>query len=271
MLYGTPTRAAHRAADDSGLGQVIRSLGSTGQHRLPPAIGTPAHSRPRPQRRAPAQPDRAAQWLARGLAAVIVVGMAVMIGLLTLADRRRGEPVGAAADRLSSRDVDPAPLTLDEVFGNEETVPGTGYRIDLTHSDAACASATTGVLGALLRQHGCDQVIRASMTAPYGDYQVTAGLFNLADAAGALDVDGRLRQLVETGDGGFAPMAQPAADDPIGQVGWHARGHYLLYCVITRPGGQLVTPDDPNAVRITDDLVDSYLGEAVLGRRAPSA
>jgi hypothetical protein len=37
--------------------------------------------------------------------------------------------------------------------------------------------------------------------------------------------------------------------------------------VISRPDGQPVLDDDPYAERITDDLVESYLGGTVLGRR----
>jgi len=128
-----------------------------------------------------------------------------------------------------------------------------------------------GVLGGLLADHGCSQVVRAWLTTPYGDYRVTAGLFNLADAAGAVDVDDVLRHLVETGDGGFgdgtfATLATGGA--ATSQVGWRARGHYLLYCVINRPDDSVVAADDPYAARITDELVDSYLGTTVLGRRA---
>ena len=117
-------------------------------------------------------------------------------------------------------------------------------------------------------------MVRAGLVAPYGAYEVTAGVFNLADASGAADVDDRLRHLVETGEGGFATLPGTGLDPdalPTSQVGWRTRGHYLLYCVINRPDGELVTADDPYAVRITNDLVDSYLGTTILGRRAAAA
>jgi hypothetical protein len=104
---------------------------------------------------------------------------------------------------------------------------------------------------------------------------VTTGLFNLADEAGASALDSQLRHLVETGDGSFAAMAagEPGADPAApaaAQVGWHSRGHYLLYCVITRPDGAVVPNDDPNAPRITADLVDGYLDAGVLTKRRQS-
>jgi hypothetical protein len=276
MLYGTPTRAAHRATTDGGLALLVKSAGTTGQHRPPPpATGT--HVRPRPQRRAPLEPQRTAQWLAHGLAAVIVLGLVIMIGVLIINDNPPAAsappPARSLAEPLSSRTDDPDPLTLHEVFPSPRTVEadGASYRVEYRHIDQDCGIAATGALGQVLRERGCNQVVRALLTTPYGGYQVTAGVVNLADATGAADVDSRVRRLVETTDGSFAAMgANPDAPNTA-QVGWHALGHYVLYCVITRPDGQLVSADDPYAARITAELVDAYLGQSVLGRRASSA
>jgi hypothetical protein len=239
-----------------------------------------AHARPRPQRRAPREPQRAAQMLSHGIAAMIVFGLVTMVGMLVLGGDRRvpGATAAPAAGLLGSRADDPAPLGLQEVFpaAAELRVGDAAYRVTMTHVDADCRTAATGALGPVLQEHGCSQVVRAGLVAPYGDYEVTAGVANLADATGAMTVDGRLRELVETGDGSFAAMGsgRPGAEPTppaTSQVGWHAVGHYLLYCVITRPDGQLVTADDPHAAQITAELVDAYLGASVLGRRASGA
>jgi hypothetical protein len=232
----------------------------------------------------PVSPQRAAQFLTKSLATLIVLGVTGLIAFFIVADERRGvsaeastTPVGGALD---TRAGDPAPLTLQEVFPDPAEVhPPSGapaYRITMTHIDSDCRIAAYGTLGGLLTDQGCRQVVRASLTAPYGDYQVTAGMFNLAGAAGATALDGQLRHLVETGDGGFAAMAagEPGTDPttpPASQVGWRSDGHYLLFCVITRPGGAVVPNDDPNAARITADLVDGYLGAGVLGKREKAA
>jgi hypothetical protein len=286
MLYGTPQRAAHRAPADgvhalhgprpgrraapSGLRVVL-----PGRPR-PSRVGAPARHWAGPsRRRASPEPERAAQFLARGLATLIVLGITVLTGIVVVSDERRGRgsstsALAAPAGVLDSRATDATPLTLQEVFPDRGQVRApaapTPYRITMTHIDSECRIAGTGALGPLLQEQGCDQVVRAGLTAPYGDYQVTAGLFNLADAAGATDLEGRLRGLVESGDGGFAAMA---GGEPGSQVGWRAHGHYLLFCVITRPGGALVSADDPYARRITEDLVDGYLSGTVLGRREP--
>jgi hypothetical protein len=244
MLYGTPTRAAHRATAGGGLALFVRGLSGTGQHRSPL------------QRR---EPQRTAQLVAQGLAAAIVLGLVTLIGSFLIADAQRA--LGTAAPAAAA--ADDAPLTMRDVFPDRRVAGA--YRITTTHLDSDCGTAATGALDGLLADHGCTQVVRAAMTAPYGDYEVTAGVFDLADAAGAAEVDARLRHLVETADGNFAPL--PAGGPDTLQVGWRTHGHHLLYCVITRSDGRLVTGGDPYAGRITADLVDGYLADA-LGRRS---
>ena len=219
--------------------------------------------------------------LVRGLAALIVLGLVAMTALFVVSGQHPGgaddSPSAVESGLLTARAADPAPLTIQEVFPDQSAVhpvDARSYQITMTHSDTDCRTATTGEMGSLLSGRGCSQVVRAGLVAPYGGYQVTAGLFNLDDATGAADVDGRLRHLIETGDGNFATLPAGRTDPdapPTSQVGWRARGHYLLYCVITRPGGALVAGDDPYAEQITTDLVDSYLGTTILGRRASTA
>jgi hypothetical protein len=217
-----------------------------------------------------------------GLAAMILLAICGLSGFFIVADERRGHDpkltgtVPSTGPTIRSRDIDPMPLRLDEVFpGNEiRMVSGAApYVVGMTHIDTDCDIAATGRLGAVLEDHSCNQVVRASLTAPYGGYQVTAGIFNLADDTGAAQVGERARQLVEGGDGTFAAMSAggPGTDplrQPMAQVSWHERGHYLIYCVIVRPDGEVVRDNDPYARRITLDLLESYLGDQILGRRA---
>lgn len=214
----------------------------------------------------------------RGLGALIVMAIVGLSAFFVIAEERRGDgresaaPPGAEPG-IASREIDTEPLTQREVFPEPAVrpAPGTGaYQVTMTHSDSECRIATVGELGALLEDHGCDQVVRARVTAPYGDYQVTTGIFNLADADGAGLVSELTGTLVEAGRGSFTTLGGSAGDplaEPLAQVGWHSRGHYLLYCVIARPDGQLVTDDDPFAARITAELLEGYLGEQVIGQR----
>jgi hypothetical protein len=319
MLHGSPSRASRPARSTAGRPGTHRRRAdggpAAGQHRPAPPLRTrpvpssgegtlpggrtlsggralsgvgtlsgvgAALALPRAAVR-PLNPQRAAQFLTKSLAILIVLGVTGLVAFFIVASERRGVPAEASTTPvgvLDTRAGDPVPLTLQEVFPDPAEVHPPGgapaYRITMTHIDSDCRIAAYGTLGGLLADRGCSQVVRASLTAPYGDYQVTTGLFNLTDVAGATALDDQLRNLVETGDGSFAAMAagEPGTDPstpPAAQVGWHSSGHYLLYCVITRPGGAVVPNDDPNAARITADLVDGYLGATVLGRRGTTA
>jgi len=201
-----------------------------------------------------------------------------------IAEERRDHGATAAPDEsigiraIRSQLVDARPLSLEEVFPGAEVHPAAGaaaYGVGMTHIDTDCDTAATGTLARLLEENGCTQVVRAGLTSPYGGYEVTAGVFNFTDERDATLIGDQVGRRLETGDGSFAAMTtgRPGADptaQPLSQVGWHSRGHFLLYCVITRPDGQMVPDNDPDAQRIAADLVDSYLGGTIIGRRALS-
>jgi hypothetical protein len=223
------------------------------------------------------------QLLMTGLGALIMVAICGLSLFFIIADADRGyrtttnpKPVGVRD--ITSQRVDAEPLSLEEVFPDPEIklVPGAApYLIEMTHIDTDCDIATTGALGTLLKAHGCTQVVRASMTAPYGGYRVTAGVFNFGYQRDATLIGDLAGKHVEAGDGSFAAMATglPGVDpaiQPMSQVGWHNSGHFLVYCVIARPDGQVVRDDDPYARRIAADLVESYLGGTVIGKRTLS-
>jgi hypothetical protein len=301
MRHGATPRSARRAAPERGLallsrhGFVAQRDAAVACHPVavgvaavptgrPPSGAAPAstgqHRQPSARRRAPREPQRTLQVLMSGLGALIVFGICGLSGFFVVADERRGHAEAAertpGPEGIQSRSVDPEPLTLQEVFPDSQirVTPGAApYSVGMTHIDTDCDIAATGRLGDVLADHACSQVVRASLTAPYGAYRVTAGVFNLAEAADAAVVGEQARHLVETGGGTFAAMAShgPGTDplaQPLAQVGWHEHGHYLVYCVISRPDGLVVTNEDSSARRITADLVESYLVEEILGRRA---
>lgn len=229
------------------------------------------------------EPRQTLQLLLTGLAALILTSIVVLVGFFVVAEERRGHGGGTSAappalspSAISSRKADPAPLTRKEVFPSNEIRMVTGaapYEVSVTHVDSDCSRATTGELDTLLLDHGCSQIVRAKMVAPYGDYQVTAGIFNLADDTGADEAASLAGQILETGRGGFTPIGSlgdfgDPSDLPLAQAGWQARGHFLLYCLISRPDGQLVTDDDPYARRITADMIDQYLADDIVAARS---
>ncbi|AGL14469.1 hypothetical protein [Actinoplanes sp. N902-109] len=236
----------------------------------------PAHRAAPP----PREPEQALHVILTGLAALIVTSIVVLVGFFVVAEERRGQSGGSAAApaylapaAINSRAADPQPLTRQEVFptGEIRLVAATPYRVTGTHLDSDCARAATGELADLLTEHGCNQIVRATMTAPYGGYRVTAGIFNLTDDTGAAAAAERAGTLIETGRGGFATIdsagSVPPATPPA-QAGWQARGHYLLFCLISRPDGGVVSDDDPYADRITADLIQQYLTDDVIALRS---
>jgi hypothetical protein len=224
--------------------------------------------------------------LMSALGAVILMAICGLSGFFIIAEVRRGHADEAGrtlpadpSEILTTRGADAIPLTLGEVFPNDEiqVVDGADpYRIGTRHIDTECSIAATGELSRILQDQGCSQVVRATLIAPYGRYQVTTGLFNLVDATSAEQVGNTAKRLVETGTGTFAAMSDngPGTDparQPLAQVNWHEHGHFLVYAVITRPDGQVVHDDDPYARQITVDLIESYLNGQVLAKRASRA
>ncbi|MEU7906084.1 hypothetical protein [Actinoplanes sp. NPDC049118] len=301
-------RSAHRANPEGGLALLTRqalagpalarqALARQGltrqappQHRqtraAPPRAAHAHAARPqRPRRgpwrrasREPQQAQRALQTLMSGMGAAIVVSIVGLSAFFIIADERHGysdaaAPPAVSSPAIGSRELDAEPLSLREVFPRPEIrlVSGAApYQVTMTHIDTDCDVATTRELGALLAEHGCSQVVRAGLTAPFGGYQVTTGIFNLAEEAGATQSSEEAGALVESGRGSFAAMGGLGSDplaEPMAQVGWHHRGHFLLYCVIARPDGRLVADDDPYAQRITADLIKHYLDETIIGNR----
>ncbi|WP_328465004.1 hypothetical protein OHA21_42430 [Actinoplanes sp. NBC_00393] len=236
MRYATPTRSAHRATPAGGLLLLVRHPGFTGQHRHPAGV------RSGPQRHLRRDPRRTAHLLTLGLAALIVLGICIMLGILIVADDGPGPATAART----------APLTAAEAFP-----AGSGaFRVQRTDLSADCTVAVTGTLRTTLQRYGCTQAIRAALTVPYADFRITAGVLDLPDITGAVAVGDQLRSLVETGDGGFAQMSG-LESGPGTPVVWRTHGRYLVYCVITGPAGELVPADDPGVQRAAQDVLNT--------------
>jgi hypothetical protein len=268
--------AEFQAAEQLRLSRLGPDRTPSAQHRQP--RGGRRNAVTVRQRRARREPHQTLQSLMRGLAAVIIMAVVGLSAFFIIVEmlrtpERESAPPSSAEPGIASREVDAEPLTQGEVFPEPTVQLAAGaasYQVTMTHSDSECGTATTGELSTLLRDHGCDQVVRARLTAPYGGYQVTTGLFNLADENGAAQVSDLAGTLVEGGRGTFTTLGGAVDDplaEPLAQVAWHSRGHYLLYTVVARPDGRLVTDDDPYAARITAELVGQYLGERIIGKR----
>jgi hypothetical protein len=213
--------------------------------------------------------------------AVLVLG-----GYGTYALSTEGQQSVAAAEQpaaaivlreLTSRADDPRPLTAAEVFPGPMVVAGPEghtYRVLRVQALDRCAVAADGGVVVLLEAAGCSQVVRATLRSPDGFYVVTAGLLNLADAAGAQSVHGGIRSVLDAGTGRLRGLPAGAGTGALAhdktQLGWHVRGHFVAYAVIARSDGGKIYPEDPDARQILSDLIEQYLHTRVLDRRAAS-
>ncbi|MDG4821178.1 hypothetical protein O7635_04820 [Asanoa sp. WMMD1127] len=187
-----------------------------------------------------------------------------------------GQPAAATVLReLASRADDPRPLTTAEVFPGQLVVAGpeaAGYQVLRVQALQRCAVAASGEIVALLETAGCSQVVRATLRSPDGRYVITAGLLNLADAAGAETVHGGIKARLDAETGRLRGLPAGAGTGGLGkdttQLGWHVRGHFLAYAVIARSDGGRIYADDPEARQILSDLIEQHLRTRVLDRRA---
>ena len=208
--------------------------------------------------------QRSRRWLAAAAAALVVfAGLgAYLLAVDGHGDEARAVATPLTTDDLPSRDEDPRPLTVEEVFA--------GLPALRTQALDDCAAAVTGELTFLVREAGCSQTVRGTFKTR--GYVVTAGLVNLVDAAAARDVHERIGSLVDAGEGGFRGLPAGAGTAPVGragtQFGWHVRGHYLAYAVIARGDGIPVAADDPGAAEVLEDVVEVHLRGRVLDARA---
>lgn len=179
---------------------------------------------------------------------------------------------------ISSRQIDPNPLTVAEVFPTDTIVidpskPNEAYKIIAKQEQADCRTSTKGDISAMIQGLGCSQVIRATMRSP-SEYLVTGGIFNLDTVDSAEKAWGSIGGMVASQKGGFLGWA-PTSDKstrPLALaatvVGWNMKGHYLAFCVIARSDGNEIPDRDPFASQIMYDVVEIYLKGQILEARA---
>ncbi|MDT4986536.1 MAG: hypothetical protein QOI74_630 [Micromonosporaceae bacterium] len=184
---------------------------------------------------------------------------------------------GRHADAVQARDIsnrvaDPAPLTEREVFPDPQVTAGTdSYRLLKTQA-ADCAGAATDEIAALLTKLGCSQVVRGTLASADGRFLVTAGIFNLADEAGANQAYDSVKPVLDSQKGRLTGFAAGDGTEAIVRapttLGWHPRGHFLAYCIVARADSQPIAADDASAKQVIADLVEKHLRDAVIAARA---
>lgn len=214
---------------------------------------------------------------------MVLLGVCGLGSYFLVLDERQGrsgrlaaEPAPTALPRdISSRAVDPEPLSAEEVFPDKEiliNVDEPAYQVLKTQAAVDCRTAAAGDLIDLLGELDCSQVVRATLRSPTRAYLVTAGIFNLGDATLADRAHQQIKPIVDGRKGRFQGMLAGKGTDPVvlasAQVGWHVRGHFLVYCVIAKADGSQIRDDDPYARQILFDMIEVHLRGTVLERRA---
>jgi hypothetical protein len=262
-------------------------IGSTTSGNLP-RISPSTTGSLRPVRIDPVRPAqrRTSKWMV-ALASVGVVVLLAVCGLSTyfvfqdeLTGSKDGGGSTAAATNapppprdISSRQVDPDPLTEIEVFPADTVAGAGGVTYQVLKKEAAddCTKAATDDLAKLLVTDGCSQVVRGTMKSADGAYLITAGVFNLVDEASAINAHENINGTVAAQKGRFTGLlAGPGTEVLVRApmiLGWHARGHYLAYCVIARADGQGFEQDDKAYTQIQADILTAHLRDFVIGSR----
>ncbi|MFF5107659.1 hypothetical protein [Streptosporangium sp. NPDC000509] len=164
---------------------------------------------------------------------VVLAGVAGVGAFLWLGDEPvpraavlRAEPGTAHYAPIATRDLDPEPLTVAEMFPAPSVSAGTTkLALKATETLADCAEAVWGSAQDALG--GCTQVLRARYETEDGAVSGQFLIFNLADSAAADRLVAALK-----GDGGDG-FVRPAPDTPDGFDGsrsWaqvRGLGHYV--------------------------------------------
>jgi hypothetical protein len=221
------------------------------------------------------------------LGVLLVLAVCGMSSYLIVLDEQKG--VQAQANNaspkpsiipvdISSRQVDPQPLTSAEVFPSDKIVidpakPDEAYKVTAKQELTDCRPATKGEITTLIAGMGCSQVVWATMRSS-SDYLVTGGIFNLDTQASAEKAWESIRAMVDSQKGGFRGYA-PTTDTKTRPlvlaptvVGWNMKGHYLAFCVIARADSKEIPDRDPFASQIMYDIVEIYLKGRILEERA---
>ncbi len=178
----------------------------------------------------------------------------------------------SAQVKILDRRADPRQLTVAEAFP-AATIPGSAgaYKVLKTQSSADCRTAATGAVAQDLVAAGCNQVVRATVQSADGAVAVTAGIFNLDSRDRALRAASDIKTAIDKGDGRFGGLVAGGGSNLIGRaaanLAWDVRGHYLIYSLTAKPDGSAIAEDDTHADAVRSDVVRSYLGDAIIGKR----
>jgi hypothetical protein len=210
------------------------------------------------------------------IAVVVVLSLCGLGSYLLVKDDRQltaaPPPTEVVPTRdISNRTADTSMMTVADVFPVDKITADAAVppyqRIGDAQLVGDCRAAATGDLGKLLVTFGCNQVIRATFSSTDGAYLLTAGIFNLKDAASASQAEEQIKGM-DASKGRFSGYIATPAAKILGraptQAAWDAEGHFLIYTVIARLDGKDLATNDPEIKIIVYDIVENYLRDHVV-------
>ncbi|GAA1815728.1 hypothetical protein HC028_09795 [Planosporangium flavigriseum] len=282
-----------RAVDDSGairrrtladsgvLRRRTAEESGTNRRRIPDTSGTrPGRARSQTAgQRASTRPLPG--WLSKVLVVVAVLVLAAvgLGGYILINSQSQPAPTkpaasgaGAKARDISSRSVDPAPLTEQEVFSGKQVTAGSAKYQVLKTQATDCRTAATDDVATLLGDLGCSQVVRGTLKSGDSQFLITAGIFNLNDETGANKAYETIKPMLDAQKGRFTGLAAGDGTEAMVRapttLGWHPLGHFLAYSIVARADGKPIAADDPASKQAISDVVEGYLRDTVLAARA---
>ncbi|MFF8276695.1 hypothetical protein ACF05T_11385 [Streptomyces lateritius] len=153
-------------------------------------------------------------------------------------------------DFISNETKDKAPLSAEGLFpGKKLTMSGRAYKKGATSSTTNCASVTQGPLGSILKQNGCDRVIRATYVKD--GVAITVGVAVFSTEAEALKAKAQAK-------GGVAPLAGSGVGEFCRATVCLRRsnsiGRYAYFTTAGFADGKKVTTADRPVYEASDDL-----------------
>ncbi|ROO84013.1 hypothetical protein EDD29_1524 [Actinocorallia herbida] len=285
-----PNPVRPELAEESG--RDGRSGGSSGGRKPAPKTGSAKPGAKKSQKR-PGAGKRRSRLFFGAAAALLALACVAVVAVLAL--RPSEKTAGRTADggvrlgvpeltgfspgtyssspstdvfaQIETRELDPEPLTADEMFPkgslSDET---TGAEIVRRSSveDADCADAIWGKgLAEALGKAGCSQAVRGLYTDPKKGFAAVVAVYNLTDAEAAGDAV----EAFGAGSGGFVRVPDGAPKlfgEGFSMARGIAMGHYALIAWVQRTDGT----GDGRSAALLSVLVTAAEADALYGRAA---
>jgi hypothetical protein len=197
---GVGDRGSATGSRSATRSRATQSRAAAPARARPPAGGSSRRKSTRPSKGSKRQPVR----LAIGVAAAIIAAVAVILVITSIIKPGSNSGASDQTNRsrsstsptptrppgkwefIGTRQTDPSPLQLSELFPYRFVAGGVFYYSTITRLGGNCRAALVGsALRAAVRHARCTQVLRATYFSRPQNVMATIGVFNLATSAGA--------------------------------------------------------------------------------------